>query len=246
MACTTSLAQGIHRDNVRFLAFYGDPYNALACAQGAGRAGRDGQPAFVISILQPQPSSAVDPNNDPGQSRLLSQALRKFDVCRRYTLTKLVDGPKLAVSCMEDPDCNDCDYCDRDADMATRIRSWIVDPKPASTSSTPLIQPPRIVEPLLPPFVVSSASKFTAKPASKPLVSLPIPPQPQRRTPLAPAHPVATVTPHGTLPNVSAETAKRQQLMPQVNYLLPLCNHYADNISHAGSHAACVGRRDST
>lgn len=109
MVATTSLCYGIDYATVRFVYWFGEPYNSVEFVQMAARGGRDGH--MCIARLFPLPQNKSD---------TLDKVLIEFKTtpgCLRTPLSRRMDGR--SVTCHGLPDTQLCGHC---ADVEPVIR----------------------------------------------------------------------------------------------------------------------------
>ena len=131
MVATTTFIHGIDHPNVDAVIFVELPFGLMNFVQGAGRAGRGGQSAYVfllnycMSFIEPHHSDPLDPIGVvPG-----NQFARNGDMCRRKILSQTMDG--ISVSCT-DIGGLECDICKQDHPLVVGSRRLLDPPRDPS------------------------------------------------------------------------------------------------------------------
>ena len=106
---TTSLIQGVDYEDVRLVVFVGSPYGMIDFVQGAGRAGRNGQPSKIIILHNGDPYSNPDDTEDFGCRAELVEFYKEKQRCRRFGISKCMD--KVAKTCLDTAGAISCDVC---------------------------------------------------------------------------------------------------------------------------------------
>ena len=123
IVATSALAEGFDYPSVRVVIVVGLPRSLIELAQQAGRAGRDGHPAWLYAVVPPTPPTGTmhapvsgrmpDPRADDSLARETDHAgvLVFFGTqCRRAVLTGYLDGNSAARTCHPEsgPLCDIC------------------------------------------------------------------------------------------------------------------------------------------
>jgi superfamily II DNA/RNA helicase len=114
IVATSGFIHGIDHHDVKAIIFVESPYGAINIEQGAGRAGRNGEPANIYLLNSTNIHNLVDPraNSDPQCIKVANEFVRRDDRCRRYIMTSLMDGR--GVECRDLEGALECDTCDPD------------------------------------------------------------------------------------------------------------------------------------
>lgn len=156
LAATTAVAQGIHRGYVKHVIFFEGAYGAISFYQGAGRAGRQGEPSFVFIVYDTRVVQCVRDGwksvKDTSCDSAFVALSKNFTFCRTEMLSSIMDGDKLSKKCTSIPGCNLCDVCDPDSEMALLARYAIKTPPPPPTALK-VVTPPSL------PITVSGESE---------------------------------------------------------------------------------------
>lgn len=122
IVATSALGTGIDYPNIRYVVLNGPIYGLYNYVQSIGRAGRDGQTSFVITIYDPKPTSQSRCSKpyydgpagakDPIKIDILADMKKYLDHqgCRRAFSTGIMDG-ELGVSCNQYTPDQACDQC---------------------------------------------------------------------------------------------------------------------------------------
>ena len=108
MVSTTALLHGVDYPRVDAVIFLESPFGLYDFVQGAGRAGRSGQESFV-AVLYNRPPPVMPDENRYGCRTEMENVLSS-PVCRRASISKVMDGDK--TSCSEIPNSLMCDFCE--------------------------------------------------------------------------------------------------------------------------------------
>jgi superfamily II DNA helicase RecQ len=114
---------GIDHPSVEAVIFVGVPYGLLNIEQGAGRAGRSGQPANIFILANPSEfylSEEKDQSDLECRMEGRSWALQDTG-CRRSAMTRVMDG--LGVTCAEVDGALACDLCEPGTDIIQVIKT---------------------------------------------------------------------------------------------------------------------------
>jgi Helicase conserved C-terminal domain len=121
---TSSLIQGVHYDKVKFVVFAGAPHGMIDLVQGAGRAGRDGEPAWILVVDMKGTSKEKEvEKNDPQCYSELKEWLRGGK-CLRMGISSTMDGVENEVSCEDVAGAQQCAECSNGDGDATLEEAW--------------------------------------------------------------------------------------------------------------------------
>lgn len=165
LAATTAVAQGIHRDYVKHVVFFEGAYGAISFYQGAGRAGRKGEPSFVFILHDSRAIHCVSHGWKSVKDSRCDSAFQAFTnnriFCRTEMLSSIMDGDKLAKKCNDIPDANPCDLCAPNSDVARFARQAItmpIPPLPPTPAPSDIRTPASSTGPPVAPSVASRNS----------------------------------------------------------------------------------------
>lgn len=136
MVATTGFLHGIDNPHVDAVIFVGIPYGLINIEQGAGRAGRSGQPANIFLLKNPTSwyIGSDMPQEDPECRRLATLWAGNTTDCRRLQMSKIMDGT--GKSCEELAGSLLCDVCQPDTEIIKVIQALMEpDPEPPATTN---------------------------------------------------------------------------------------------------------------
>lgn len=133
IAATTGMIHGVDHPNVGAIIFVGLPYGLINVYQGAGRGGRNGDPAVCITIAKVLPFVHVGKYLKDVECRLEGDKwVANREECRRLGLSQLMDGRP--TDCSNLNGCEYCDICEPDTPLLRAIQSIIPDREVFPTS----------------------------------------------------------------------------------------------------------------
>lgn len=107
MVSTTALLHGVDYPRVDAVIFVEPPFGLYDLVQGAGRAGRTGQPSF-IAVLHQGPSGPMA-NENEYSCREEMELILESETCRRAGISNVMDGDE--IPCSQLTDSLPCDFC---------------------------------------------------------------------------------------------------------------------------------------
>jgi hypothetical protein len=136
MVATSGFIHGIDHHDVKAIIFVECPYGAINIEQGAGRAGRNGQPANVFLLNSTNVHNLTNPRakTDPQCIKAANDFMRCTDQCRRFVMTLLMDGR--GVECRELEGAEKCDTCDPDHKLLQAAKLLAEDDEEAAPMPT--------------------------------------------------------------------------------------------------------------
>jgi hypothetical protein len=140
IAATTGMIHGVDNSRVGAVIFIGLPYGLINVYQGAGRAGRNGEPAVCVLISKPiAPVHRTAQEVDVECRREGDKWCANTTQCRRRGLSHLMDGEE--IPCEALPGCQLCDMCNPGTPLLLAMHALIPDPAPAPSPSPPAPAP---------------------------------------------------------------------------------------------------------
>jgi Helicase conserved C-terminal domain len=135
MVATSGFMHGIDHPDVQAILFIGIPFGAINIEQGAGRAGRSGQPAFVFLLHS---NNTIFCSVDGWEDRQCIAAAGEWAQtnieCRRKVMTCLMDGGD-GMDCTEIEGAEQCDLCNPNTDLLHSVRILMAKDTPQISQS---------------------------------------------------------------------------------------------------------------
>jgi len=127
IAATTGLIHGIDSPKVGVIIFIGQPFGLINLYQGSGRAGRDGQKAWVI-IIDFVNINQICPSDFAEDLECVTECLDLLERqdCHRLPFSETLDGQK--ESCLDLEGAHLCNVCDPDSIVVAGITPLLLDP----------------------------------------------------------------------------------------------------------------------
>ena len=121
IVATTCFMQGIDHPDVRAILFYEMPFGLFNIEQGAGRAGRSGQPAHILVVSNSQATWLSNGESTCRQMRTEGLRFTRSTSCRRYIMTQVMDGH--GFTCLQVPGALLCDCCNPKDELFSRLKA---------------------------------------------------------------------------------------------------------------------------
>jgi len=190
MAASPAAALGVDRRQVRYVLDVEPQYGLALAVQEFGRGGRDGQPAYCITLYNNH-IHYITPNRKLDLDCLQSLQDYKFNmtVCRRKFLLEVMDGKALATTCLKTPGSNLCDVCNPDGEVFQLMKAALDEEPKKPAGGYPGHHGP--VGALCAPLNIAQtrAPGLAHAPTSSTAI-------PMKASAVPPAKPPAAVTPH--------------------------------------------------
>ncbi|KAJ3564789.1 hypothetical protein NP233_g8061 [Leucocoprinus birnbaumii] len=164
MVCTTAYAAGNDFPCVRYVIWYGNPFDMITTIQAFGRGGRDGKEArcyFIPGEKTPPKRAAGDPSDFSGREAMFNM-LWESQACIRHSLTRFIDEEEGAVIC-EDISGKRCSRCARRA-LVGKPPKKLAPPSLHPLPQIPLVPVQHIPPPAKPADVSQPAKHQQAEP----------------------------------------------------------------------------------
>ena len=134
MVASPGFLHGIDHPGVDAVIFVGIPYGLINIEQGSGRAGRAGQEANIFLLNNPYEYWLDDgrPETDPECRQAATLFTRNSTDCRRYQMTKFMNGTGLI--CGEVDGALLCDVCKPTSELINVVLKFM-EPEPSPPAS---------------------------------------------------------------------------------------------------------------
>lgn len=134
---TTRMIHGIDYAHVRAVVFEELPYGLLNVYQGAGRAGRDGEPGYIFALQNTKTVYIPIPQNYPDpECRTVGEAWLYSPTCRRLSFHQLLDAT--SVTCADILGAKPCDICMPDTELNHKFQQSLLHQAISIDSQPPL------------------------------------------------------------------------------------------------------------
>lgn len=142
IVATSALGTGIDYPNIRFVVFNGAAHGLYDYVQSAGRAGRDGEVSFIVTISDRLQSQENWKSDDQTKKDIRADMKKYLDHqgCRRAFITSIMDGGP-GVFCEKDTDAA-CDQC-QPSGMFEQICGWTRTREPGLVSENRTLWQPK-------------------------------------------------------------------------------------------------------
>jgi superfamily II DNA helicase RecQ len=126
IVATTGLLHGIDYGWVDAVIFLEMPYGLMNFVQGAGRAGRKGQPSHIFLLHSSNQSQIMPQGSEPDQNCIIGgiEYMKNTTECRRFIVTRIMDGE--GVRCREVFNALPCDICEPKSKLAVASKALVV------------------------------------------------------------------------------------------------------------------------
>ena len=138
MAASTAFQQGVDYPWVTFVIYYRSAYGLIDFNQGAGRGGRRGRFSYAI-VLRDEGDhltckwSRMGMVQDTHCELAFLQLAIDDKSCKRYLMSRTMDGEELARTCKTVAGSNHCGICDPNSAVSKLFRQVLNTPLPPAT-----------------------------------------------------------------------------------------------------------------